>query len=96
MDGCKKCAIVFQSVVASCEFINCKSVQMQVDQSNHTIDYITAGHNVLYNCKLYFLAAMKQAAYFFVVITKSGKKFKNPCKFLFVITPLFGLAKFCH
>jgi hypothetical protein len=30
MDGCKKCAIVFQSVVASCEFINCKSVQMQV------------------------------------------------------------------
>ena len=67
MDGCKKCAIVFQSVVASCEFINCKSVQMQVDQSNHTIDYITAGHNVLYNCKLYFLAAMKQAAYFFLL-----------------------------
>jgi len=30
VDGCKKVAIVFGSVVSSCEFINCQSVQMQV------------------------------------------------------------------
>jgi len=30
MDGCKKCAVVFNDCVSSCEFINCQSVQMQV------------------------------------------------------------------
>jgi len=30
IDGCKKVAVVFNSVVSSCEFINCQSVQMQV------------------------------------------------------------------
>ena len=30
IDSCKKVAIVFGSVVSSCEFINCQSVQMQV------------------------------------------------------------------
>ena len=30
VDGCKKTAIVFESVVSSVEFINCQSVQMQV------------------------------------------------------------------
>ena len=30
IDGCKKTAIVFGSVVSSVEFINCQSVQMQV------------------------------------------------------------------
>lgn len=30
LDGCKKCAVVFQDAVSSCEFINCQSVQMQV------------------------------------------------------------------
>ena len=30
LDSCKKTAVVFGSVVSSCEFINCQSVQMQV------------------------------------------------------------------
>jgi len=30
VDGCKKCAVVFNDAVSSCEFINCQSVQMQV------------------------------------------------------------------
>merc|ERR1712071_722044 len=30
IDSCKKVAIVFDTVVSSCEFINCQSVQMQV------------------------------------------------------------------
>ena len=30
LDSCKKTAVVFTSVVSSCEFINCQSVQMQV------------------------------------------------------------------
>ena len=30
IDGCKKTAVVFESVVSSVEFINCQSVQMQV------------------------------------------------------------------
>ena len=33
IDGCKKTAVVFGSVVSSIEFINCQSVQMQVSQS---------------------------------------------------------------
>ena len=33
LDGCKKTAVVFGSVVSSIEFINCQSVQMQVSQS---------------------------------------------------------------
>jgi len=37
MDSCKKSAVVFESVVLSCEFINCKSVQMQVTQTCPTI-----------------------------------------------------------
>ena len=31
LDGCKKTAVVFQDVVSACEFINCQSVQMQVN-----------------------------------------------------------------
>ena len=31
IDGCKKTAVVFGSVVSSVEFINCQSVQMQVE-----------------------------------------------------------------
>lgn len=30
MDSCKKCSILFDSVVSSVEFVNCQSVQMQV------------------------------------------------------------------
>ncbi|XP_058798259.1 apoptotic chromatin condensation inducer in the nucleus isoform X1 [Phymastichus coffea] len=30
IDSCRKCAVVFDSVVASVEFVNCQSVQMQV------------------------------------------------------------------
>jgi len=30
VDSCKKVAVVFETVVSSCEFINCQSVQMQV------------------------------------------------------------------
>uniref|UniRef100_A0A1A9WUC6 Adenylyl cyclase-associated protein n=1 Tax=Glossina brevipalpis TaxID=37001 RepID=A0A1A9WUC6_9MUSC len=30
MDSCKKCSLLFDSVVASVEFVNCQSVQMQV------------------------------------------------------------------
>lgn len=37
IDSCKKCAVVFDSVVSSCEFINCQSVQMQVLGSVPTI-----------------------------------------------------------
>jgi len=37
VDGCKKTAIVFDSVVSSIEFINCQSVQMQVLQTVPTI-----------------------------------------------------------
>lgn len=37
IDNCKKSAILFDSVVSSCEFINCQSVQMQVTGSVPTI-----------------------------------------------------------
>jgi len=37
MDNCKKTAILFDSVVSSCEFINCQSVKMQVTGSVPTI-----------------------------------------------------------
>jgi len=37
LDSCKKTAVVFKSVVSSCEFINCQSVQMQVMESCPTI-----------------------------------------------------------
>ncbi|XP_055549789.1 adenylyl cyclase-associated protein 1 isoform X3 [Wyeomyia smithii] len=30
MDSCKKCSLVFDSLVASAEFVNCQSMQMQV------------------------------------------------------------------
>ncbi|XP_053673894.1 uncharacterized protein LOC128724154 [Anopheles nili] len=30
MDSCKKCSLVFDSLVSSAEFVNCQSVQMQV------------------------------------------------------------------
>lgn len=30
MDSCRKCSLLFDSVVASIEFVNCQSVQMQV------------------------------------------------------------------
>merc|ERR1711915_124211 len=37
IDSCKKAAVVFESVVSSCEFVNCQSVQMQVMGSVPTI-----------------------------------------------------------
>ena len=37
LDSCKKTAVVFESVVSSCEFINCQSVQMQVGHAVSTI-----------------------------------------------------------
>jgi len=37
IDSCKKVAVVFESVVSSCEFVNCQSVQMQVMGSVPTI-----------------------------------------------------------
>jgi len=37
LDSCKKTAILFDSVVSSCEFINCQSVKMQVTGSVPTI-----------------------------------------------------------
>lgn len=30
MDSCRKCSLLFDSVVSSIEFVNCQSVQMQV------------------------------------------------------------------
>lgn len=30
MDSCKKCSVVFDSLVSSVEFVNCQSIQMQV------------------------------------------------------------------
>lgn len=30
IDSCKKCSVVFDSLVSSVEFVNCQSVQMQV------------------------------------------------------------------
>ncbi|KAM8717247.1 hypothetical protein ACLKA7_004019 [Drosophila subpalustris] len=37
LDSCKKCSLLFDSVVASVEFVNCQSVQMQVLGSVPTI-----------------------------------------------------------
>ncbi|XP_032591799.1 adenylyl cyclase-associated protein 1 isoform X1 [Drosophila grimshawi] len=36
-DSCKKCSLLFESVVASVEFVNCQSVQMQVLGSVPTV-----------------------------------------------------------
>ena len=30
LDGCEKTAVVFDDVATTCEFVNCRSVQMQV------------------------------------------------------------------
>lgn len=30
MDSCKKCSVLFDSVISSVEFVNCQNVQMQV------------------------------------------------------------------
>lgn len=32
LDSCKKCSILFDSLVSSIEFVNCQSVQMQVNK----------------------------------------------------------------
>lgn len=37
LDSCKKCSLLFDSVVASIEFVNCQSVQMQVLGSVPTV-----------------------------------------------------------
>lgn len=29
LDGCSRCGVVFDSVVSSCEIVNCKSVEVQ-------------------------------------------------------------------
>lgn len=40
IDSCKKCSVLFDSVVASIEFVNCQSVQMQVSVSYIYILYM--------------------------------------------------------
>ena len=37
LDGCKKTAVVFDSVVAGIELINCKSCKIQVKDTIHTV-----------------------------------------------------------
>jgi adenylyl cyclase-associated protein len=34
IDSCKKCSVVFDNLVSSVEFVNCQSVQMQVNSIN--------------------------------------------------------------
>lgn len=36
-DSCKKCSVLFDSVVSSVEFVNCQSVQLQVSLINKSI-----------------------------------------------------------
>ncbi|KAJ2588643.1 F-actin-capping protein subunit alpha, partial [Coemansia sp. RSA 1804] len=33
IDGCQKCGIVFDSLVAQCEIVNCKSIQVQTRET---------------------------------------------------------------
>ena len=42
LDSCRKTAVIFKSVVSSCEFINCQSVQMQVILKNRCLTTKTA------------------------------------------------------
>jgi len=51
LDSCKKTAVVFGSVVSSCEFINCQSVQMQVTESVPTISVEKTDGCQMYLCK---------------------------------------------
>jgi len=51
LDSCKKTAVVFGSVVSSCEFINCQSVQMQVMESVPTISVEKTDGCQMYLCK---------------------------------------------
>lgn len=37
LDSCKKCSIVFDSLVSGVEFVNCQSVQMQVNSKDKSI-----------------------------------------------------------
>lgn len=37
IDSCKKCSVVFDTLVSSVEFVNCQSVQMQVSKRNYKI-----------------------------------------------------------
>lgn len=37
LDSCKKCSVVFDSLVSSVEFVNCQSVQMQVSTLDNNI-----------------------------------------------------------
>lgn len=46
-DSCKKCSLLFDSVVSSIEFVNCQSVQMQVSFFNGFINY-----KLIWNCLL--------------------------------------------
>lgn len=43
MDSCKKCSVVFESLVSSVEFVNCQSVQMQVSHK-HLPKYYLVRH----------------------------------------------------
>ena len=58
LDSCKKCAVVFTSVVSACEFVNCQSVQMQVSlvvTKPHESNSIIPGRNAnvaLTDCEL--------------------------------------------
>lgn len=51
LDSCKKTAVVFGSVVSSCEFINCQSVQMQVTESVPTISVEKTDGCQMYLCE---------------------------------------------
>ena len=52
LDSCKKCAIVFTSVVSACEFVNCQSVQMQVSLVVNKPNYEPNSNTVLADYEL--------------------------------------------
>uniref|UniRef100_A0A336KDG3 CSON007862 protein n=1 Tax=Culicoides sonorensis TaxID=179676 RepID=A0A336KDG3_CULSO len=51
MDSCKKCSVVFDSLVSSVEFVNCQSVQMQVLGKVPTISIDKTDGCQMYLCK---------------------------------------------
>ncbi|KPI94948.1 Adenylyl cyclase-associated protein 1 [Papilio xuthus] len=45
LDSCTKCAVVFDNLVSSVEFVNCQSVQMQGESPTHTTVVKSLGSN---------------------------------------------------
>ncbi len=39
VDSCKKMSVIFVDVISACEFVNCQSVQMQVQKDKYKIDF---------------------------------------------------------